>query len=96
MFYAILKNYENILSLHQKNISIGWKLNGMEVSPAVKVNHNATGGIPNNGINDQTLSRSMSGRPGNISNRDEMNIMMREQELWTKYTIAFATALKGF
>ncbi len=74
---------QDILSLNNKLISIGWKINGVDM-PVVSSSPKSTslGGLPNNGV-------SKPGKPVNNATSAEMEKMMKEQDIWTKYTFNF-------
>jgi hypothetical protein len=72
-------------SLNQKMVSIGWKVNGVEMPPASGSNNNSMGGIPNNGVGNRRPGGFADGR-GNGPSQADMEKMMKEQEIWTKYT----------
>ena len=74
-----------IISLKQKIISIGWKINGVEM-PVASATPSSTslGGLPNNGI-----SRPAGNKPATTTNPAEMENRMKEQFIWTKYIFSF-------
>jgi hypothetical protein len=89
-----LKMLGDISSLNQKIISIGWKINGMEM-PSGSGNFSGPpgGGRPPGG---RPPGGGGGGRPGGGSGQVDMGKMMKEQEIWTRYTFLIPTALKGF
>jgi len=89
---------KEIVSLDHKLVSLGWKINGIELPPSASFNSNSTslGGVPNNGIGSRMPpGRTGGSRPG-APTQAEMEKMMKEQEFWTKYTFNIPTVLKGF
>jgi hypothetical protein len=91
-----LKMLGDPASLDQKNISIGWKVNGAELPSSGTYTSGISGSKPTSSIGPGggrpgtgTVNRSGSGQP-------DMQKMMQEQEIWTKYTFSIPAALKGF
>jgi hypothetical protein len=87
----------DIPSLDQKLISVGWKVNGMEM-PGTTSGSNSSGQVRTGlvavpvgpgGISRGNIPTTVPGnnRPGSGKfTQADMNRMMKEQELWTKYT----------
>ena len=80
---------ENISSLNQKNISVGWKINGVDLSS----NSSPTFGNSTSGINSGSRGGgrggggfNRGGSGGSGPSQADMDKMMREQSFWTKYT----------
>ena len=82
---------DDITSLNQKTISVGWKVNGIELSGSNGSPGGFGGGRPG-------VSSGGGARPGSGSRPSQTDIdkMMKEQELWTKYTFTITKELKGF
>jgi hypothetical protein len=87
----------DITSLNQKLISIGWIINGLEISGATSSSGNPgsvrTGmvAVPAGpgGISRGSIPTTVPGnnRPGSGKfTQADMDKMMKEQEIWTKYT----------
>ena len=86
-----LKMLENdIASLNQKTISVGWKVNGIEIPGSSGSPGGFGGGRP--GVSGGGARPGSGSRPGQA----DMDKMMKEQELWTKYTFTITKELKGF
>ena len=92
---------EDIATLNQKLISIGWKVNGFDMQGAsanssspssVRTGSVAVpvgpGGISRGGIPTSVPGNNRPGS-GNFSQADKEK-MMKEQEIWTKYTITIS------
>lgn len=82
----------DIASLNQKLISIGWKVNGMEMPASTSGSGNS--GPVRTGIVAVPAGRGAipttvpgNNRPGSSRfTKADMDKMMKEQEIWTKYT----------
>jgi hypothetical protein len=75
---------EEIALLQNKLISIGWKINGVEMPVASSApSSTSLGGLPNNGISKPVKKTTPGSTPV------EMERMMKEQNFWAKYTLAF-------
>jgi hypothetical protein len=78
-------------SLNQKIISIGWKLNGMDASgsgvPVASTSRvvSSSAGSRNIGRSGPTTTNSMVNGPS----QQDREAIMKEQYIWTKYTINF-------
>jgi hypothetical protein len=89
-----LKMLGEIPSLHQKIVSIGWKISGMEMPSG---SNNLAGRPGGGGSPGGRPPRGAGGsRPGGGTGQVDMEKMMKEQEIWTKYTFLIPAALKGF
>lgn len=89
-----LKMLGDVSSLNQKTISIGWKINGMEMpSGSSNFSGGPGGGRPTGG---RPPGGAGGSRPGGGSGQVDMEKMMKEQEIWTKYTFLIPAEFKGF
>jgi hypothetical protein len=71
-------------SLDQKTIGIGWKINGRTIPPAADESElRGNGGGEGRGGN-------RPGGSGEMTDRAEMERMMKDQSFWTRYTISLA------
>jgi hypothetical protein len=84
---------ENIPSLNQKNISVGWKINGVEVPTATNSTIGNGGG---GGRGGGGRGGGLTGGSGNRPSQADMDKMMQEQNFWTKYTFTITAESKGF
>lgn len=77
----------NISSLSQKNISIGWKINGVETINNANpfANSSSAGG---RGGNRSGVVTRMPGRQNSDMTQSDMGNRMKEQSFWTKYTFS--------
>jgi len=79
-----------VAALNQKTISLGWKINGMEMPAGGPSGEGFSGGGRRGG------GFSGGGGPGRGSGQADMENMMKEQKFWTKYIITFSRGPKGF
>lgn len=79
---------ENVSSLNQKNISIGWKINAVDLQPVVTTTTTSLQSRPSSSIGPggNRNSSGFGGSSGNRPSQADMEKMMREQSFWTKYT----------
>ncbi|MBK5269443.1 MAG: hypothetical protein JJE22_00385 [Bacteroidia bacterium] len=85
-----LNMLSDIKSLNQKTISVGWKINGMEMPSG----NSGFGGPP--GGSRPGAARGGSPGGGTSSPPVNMEKMMKEQEIWTKYTFTIQSTPKAF
>ncbi|HVT86172.1 MAG TPA: hypothetical protein VHD35_13290 [Chitinophagaceae bacterium] len=94
---------ENVAALNQKNISIGWKINGVDVPTSTgssfgtsSFGNNSSGGSGRGGRNGGGFSRS-GGSGENSSNfsQADREKMTEPQSFWTKYTFSISVDNKG-
>ncbi|MFI5132807.1 MAG: hypothetical protein ACHQEB_00650 [Chitinophagales bacterium] len=86
---------ENISSLNQKSISVGWKINGVE-APTSTNSSFGNGGGSGRGGGGRSGGFSGGGGGGNRPSQADMDKMMQEQSFWTKYTFTIPADIKGF
>ncbi len=89
-----LKMLGDINSLNQKMVSIGWKVNGMEIPSGSSSFSGRPGGGGSSG--GRPSGGSGGGRPGSGGGQADFDKMMKEQLFWTKYTFMIPVELKGF
>ncbi len=107
--YSIpLGQIEEIPALSAKQISIGWKINGMDLPasggttagpPGGFSGGRNTGGRSGGGRSGGGNTRTPTGSTTNTnsdSNRGGFEKMMKEQTIWTKYTFVIPAPVKGF
>jgi hypothetical protein len=82
----------DIKSLQDKTISIGWKINGMDISSTTTTSVTPTGvsgsGRRSSGRSGARTTGSPTGTSG-VPSRESFDKMMKEQNIWTKYTFTF-------
>ena len=95
---------ENVASLNQKNISIGWKINGVEIPSSTSSSfgtssfgNNSSGGSGRGGRSGGGFTRGGGGSGGNSSNfsQSDREKMTEPQSFWTKYTFIITQDVKG-
>lgn len=95
---------ENVASLNQKNISIGWKINGIEMPSSTSSSfgtssfgNNSSGGSGRGGRSGGGFTRGGGGSGGNSSNfsQADREKMTEPQSFWTKYTFIITQDVKG-
>jgi uncharacterized membrane protein YgcG len=95
---------ENVESLKQKNISIGWKINGVEM-PATSSSSFGTSSMGNSGGGGRSgrggsggFSRGSGSSTGNSNNfsQADREKMMEPQSFWTKFTLSIPSESKAF
>jgi hypothetical protein len=98
-----LGTIDDIKSLDNKNITIGWKIFGVEIpSGGAGAGGGAGGGFPGGGRSSggrPGAGRTASGGGGGGSTTDRQanfEKMREEQSLWGKYTFVFDKGTKGF
>jgi uncharacterized membrane protein YgcG len=92
---------DDINSLNNKEISAGWKVNGMDM-PSGENGFNS-GGFGGGGGRGGFGGRGGGsggfrggGSPGINRNTEQMQQRMKEQKIWTKYTFTLGTPAKAF
>ncbi len=99
-----LKLIDKVAALKEKTISIGWKLNGVEMNPNGGFNESSAGGEGRGGGGRGGEGRGGRGGSGGYSGRgggnqlspEQMQSLMKENNFWTKYTFNFDSPKKGF
>lgn len=84
-------------SLNQKEISIGFHVNGITMPTAGTGNFAATsGGGGGRGGGGNRQAGAGGGQSGSNFNPATMEKMMQDQKFWTKYSISIPAPIKGF
>jgi hypothetical protein len=87
---------ENVASLNQKNISIGWKINGIEMpSSSGSSFGSSSGGRSGRGSGFNRGGGSSGGNNSEFTQSDR-NRMTEPQSFWTKYTFVIPSETKAF